>query len=158
MHFVQQKYKLLIKTKQNRKWKFPRTVLEIRTLCFSSYENRKLKVKLWQVGALEKEKRDYFVPFFFFFLSKRNFFNICVLSQFIVYWIHFHFQNIHTFTYQKTLLDALLLLVFKILKSLQCILKPVWVKIWSVGILFQLLQISHLLIFITIFGESGLVV
>ena len=34
-----------------------------------------------------------------------------------------HFQNIHTFTYQKTLLHTLLLLVFKIVESLQCILK-----------------------------------
>ena len=29
---------------------------------------------------------------------QRSFFNICVLSQFIVYWIHF--QNIHTFTHR----------------------------------------------------------
>ena len=35
---------------------------------------------------------------------RRNFFNICVSSQYIVYWIHF--QNIHTFTYQKSLLHA----------------------------------------------------
>ena len=45
---------------------------------------------------------------------------ICV-SQCIVYWIDF--QNIHTFTYQKTLLYTLLLLVSEIAKSLQCILK-----------------------------------
>ena len=34
-----------------------------------------------------------------------------------------HFLNISTFTYQKTLLHPLLLLVFKIAESLQCILK-----------------------------------
>ena len=34
-----------------------------------------------------------------------------------------HFQNIHTFIYQKALLHTLLLLVFKIIESLQCILK-----------------------------------
>ena len=45
-----------------------------------------------------------------------HFFNIWVLSQCIVYWIHF--QNIHTFTYQKTLLHILFLLVFKIVESL----------------------------------------
>ena len=33
-----------------------------------------------------------------------------------------NFQNIHTFTYQKTLLCTLLLLVLKIVESLQCIL------------------------------------
>ena len=35
----------LIKTKRNRKWKIPHTVLERQSLCFSSYKNRKLKVK-----------------------------------------------------------------------------------------------------------------
>ena len=34
-----------------------------------------------------------------------------------------HFQNIHIFIYQKTLLHTLLLLVFKMVESLQCILK-----------------------------------
>ena len=33
-----------------------------------------------------------------------------------------HFQNVHTFTYQKTLLDTIFLIVFKIVKSLHCIL------------------------------------
>ena len=44
----------------------------------------------------------FFVPFIF---SEGNFFNICVLSWCIVYWIHF--QNIYTFTYHKTLLHTL---------------------------------------------------
>ena len=49
----------------------------------------------------------------------RNFFFIIfVLSQCIVYWIHF--QNIHTFTYQKKV-HSFLLLVFKIVENLQCI-------------------------------------
>ena len=42
-----------------------------------------------------------------------------VLSQCIVYWIHS--QNIHTFTYQEILLHTLLLFVFEIVESLQCI-------------------------------------
>ena len=103
--------------KRNRKWKIPDTVLERRSLCFSSYKSRKLKTKLWWVGARKRKKRIFFVPFI---LSEWSFFRICVLSQCIVYWIHFH--NIHTFTYQKTLLHKLLLLVFKIIESLQCIL------------------------------------
>ena len=37
-----------------------------------------------------------------FILSEENFFDICVLPQCIVHGKHF--QNIHTFTYQKTLL------------------------------------------------------
>ena len=78
------------------------------------------ELKLWWVGAYERKKRTFFVPFFFF-SPKEMFFNICVLSQCIVCWIRF--QNIHTITYQKTLLHTLLLLVFKIVKRLQCILK-----------------------------------
>ena len=34
-----------------------------------------------------------------------------------------HFQNIHTFKYQKILPHTLLSLVFEIVESLQCILK-----------------------------------
>ena len=105
----------------NWKWKIPHTVLERRTLCFSSYKNRKLKVKLWWVGARERKKMAFFVPFI---LSERKLFKIRVLSQYIVYWIHF--QNIRTFTYLKTLLHKLLLLVFKIVESIQCILNLIF--------------------------------
>ena len=95
-----------------------------RTLCFSSYKNRKLKVKLWWVRARERKKRAFFVPFI---LSKEIFCNIYVLSHCIVYWIHS--KNTHTFTYQKTLFHTLLLLVFKTVDSLQCILKlSLWVS------------------------------
>ena len=81
---------------------------------FTSVQIRiKLKVKLWWVGACKK-KRAYHLK------SEGNFFNICGLAQCLVYWIDF--QNIYTFTYQKTLLDTLLLLVLKILESVQCIL------------------------------------
>ena len=69
--------------------------------------------------SLQKKNRAFFVPLS---LSKGSFFNICVLSQFIVYRIHF--QNIHNFTYQKTFY-TLFCLVFKIVESLQCILKVV---------------------------------
>ena len=68
-----------------------------RTLCFSSYKNCKLKVKLRWVRAHERIKSVFFVLFISF---EGNLFNICVLSQCILYWIHF--PNIHTFTYQKT--------------------------------------------------------
>ena len=45
-------------------------------------------VKLWWVGARERKKMAFFVPFI---LSKRSFFKICVLSQCIVY--RTQFQN-----------------------------------------------------------------
>ena len=117
--------KNVIKTEQNQKWKIPHTVLERRTLCFSSCKNRKLKVRKWWVGARERKNRTFFVPFI---LSKGNFFKICVLSQCIGSWIHF--RNIHNFTNQKTLLHTLLLLVPKIVESLPCILKSYyWEKL-----------------------------
>ena len=86
--------------------------LERRTLYFSSCRNRESKVKLWSAGARERKERAFFVPFT---LSKGSFFNICVLSQCIVYWISF--QNIHTFTYQKTLLNTFFCLLLKSSKS-----------------------------------------
>ena len=95
------------KNKTEWKWKIPQTVLERRTLCFRSYKNRKLKVKMWWGGGPERTKRAFFVPFI---LSEENFFKI-FLSQCIVYRIHF--QYIHTSTYQKTLVHRFLLLVFK---------------------------------------------
>ena len=55
------------------------------------------------------------------FCPKGTFLSICVLCQCIV--CRIPFQNMHTFSYQKTLLHTLLLLVFKIVESLQCILK-----------------------------------
>ena len=57
----------------------------VRSLCFSYYKNRKLKVKLWWFGTHERKKRAFFVPFI---LSEGNFFNIYVSSQCIVYWIY----------------------------------------------------------------------
>ena len=63
MHFVEQK-QTLVKMRRNRKCKIPHTVLERRTLCFSSYKNRKLKVKLWWVGAREKREGIFCTTFF----------------------------------------------------------------------------------------------
>ena len=110
---LKKKYINLIKTKCNWKWKIPQIVLGRRTLCFNSYKNNKSEVKLWWVGARERKKRAFFVPFL---LPEGNYLKIYVLFHYIVYWIHF--QNIHAFTYRKTLLHTLLLLVFKIVKSL----------------------------------------
>ena len=109
--------------KRNRKWKIPPTILERRTLCFRSYKNHKLKSKTVVSWTSPKKKEGIFCTVYFF--------KICALSQCIVYWIHF--QNIHTFTYQKTLLYTFLLLVFKVLEIFQCVFKI---------LLKQLLQVS----------------
>ena len=158
----------------NWKWKIPHTVLERQTLCFSSYKNHKLKVKLWWVGARERKKRAFFVPFI---LSEGIFFNICVLSQCIVYWIHF--QNIHTFTYPKILLHAHLLLVYKIDESLSVSLShfnltwsfsanpwilPLFSQIWSVSTVltmynrFILIYLSLCYWFSTVMVQSSFIV
>ena len=76
-----------------------------------------IKSKTVMSWSSRKKKEGIFCTVYF---VRRNFFNICVLSQCIVYWTHF--QNIHNFTYQKILLHTLLLLVFKTVESLQCIL------------------------------------
>ena len=96
----------------NRKWKITHTVLGRRRLCFSLYKNRKLKVKL-MIWSLRKKIEGIFCTAYF---VRSNFFNICALSQGIVYWIHF--QNIHTFTYQKTLLLLFLTYLFLFLTYL----------------------------------------
>ena len=62
--------------KRNWKWEIPHTILGRQTLCFSSYKNRKLKVKL-RVGARERKKRAFFV---FFILSEQIFFDNCVFN------------------------------------------------------------------------------
>ena len=88
-------------------------------MCSSSYKSCELKINLRWVGTRKGKSVHFFVTFI---LYERHFFNIWVLDQCIVFRINF--QNIYTFTYQKTLLQILLLLVIKIVESLQYILKP----------------------------------
>ena len=90
-------------------------------MCFSSYKNHILKVKLWWYGAHKRKNRTFFVPLILF---KENFFNICVLFKCTVCWMYF--QNIHAFTYQKTLLHTLFGLFLKSLKAFSVSLMPQW--------------------------------
>ena len=80
-------------------------------MCFSSFKNHKLKVKLWWIGDCKRKKTVIFLLFNCLFCPKEIFFNIQVLSQCIVYWIRF--QNIHACTYLKTLLHAFFCLFLK---------------------------------------------
>ena len=107
------------KTKRNWKSK-SRTRFYLDEPCVSAHiriANQKKKKNVMS-KSLWKKKRSVNVPSV---CPKGIFFNICVLSQCIAYWIHF--QNTNTVTYQKTLLHTLLLFVFIIAESLQCILK-----------------------------------
>ena len=72
----------------------------------------KSKVKLWWNGAHIRKKSAIL---YHSFCPKEFFFNICVLSQCIVYWKHF--QNKYTFTYQKILFHTLFCLFLKSLKA-----------------------------------------
>ena len=94
--FFWRKIKTLIKTKRNWIWKIPHTILERQTLCFSSYKNRELKIKLQWIGARGRKMKTFFVPFIF---SEGNFLIFVFLSQRIVY--------------QKTLLYTLFCLFLK---------------------------------------------
>ena len=49
--------------KNQKESKMENTLLERRTLCFTSYKNRELRVKLCWVGAYERKKRAFFVSF-----------------------------------------------------------------------------------------------
>ena len=79
-----------------------------------------------------------------YFVQTKFFFKICVLSQCIVYWIYF--QNIHTFTYQKTLLHYTFFPVFKIVESFQRILKKHCYSFFQVSKSFMRTTYFNLLI------------
>ena len=73
------------------------------TLVFQLVWELRVKSKTVMSWARERKESAFSATFI---LPDVNLFNICVLSQCIVYWINF--QNIYAFTYQKTLLHALL--------------------------------------------------
>ena len=82
---------------ENPTHRFRKTNLELQLI----YESQ-TKTKTVMSWSSRKKSKGIFVFFLPFILSEGIFFfNICVLFQCTVYWIHF--QNIHTFTYQKTL-------------------------------------------------------
>ena len=80
-------------------------LLERQTLWFSSYKNH-------GKSKLTKEERVHFSNVYF---ALRKIFSVCILSQCVEN--RTNFQNMNTFTYQKTLHYTL----FKTVKILQCI-------------------------------------
>ena len=102
------------KNETESKMKIPYIVLDKQALCFSSYKNRKLKIKLYK---RYNEKGIFFV---LFILSGGNFFNICFISMYgllntLVEYTYFYIsKNITSYTF---------LLHFKIMESLKCIRK-----------------------------------
>ena len=100
------------KNKTESKMQNPTHYFKETNLVLQLIEESQIKSETVMSWSSWKKKEGIFVPFI---LSKRKFFSICVLSQFIVYWIHF--QNKYTFTYQKTILHKLFCLFFKSSKA-----------------------------------------
>ena len=73
-------------------------------MCFSSYKNQQLKVKLWWVEARERKESVFFVTFF---CPKE------IILTFVIYLNVLNFQNKYTFKYHKTLLHTLFCLFSK---------------------------------------------
>ena len=71
-----------------------------------------------------KEKRVLFL--LRLFCPKEIFFNICVLSQCVSYWIRF--LNIYSFTFQTTLLNTHFCLFLKSLKTFSVSLSDSYIK------------------------------
>ena len=78
-----------------------------------------IKRETVMIWSLQKKKQGIFCTIYF--VQKNFFINIWALSQCIPYWIHF--QNIHTFTYQKASLHALFCLFLKSSKALSVLLR-----------------------------------
>ena len=77
--------------------KISHTVLERWTMCFSSYKNCELELKLWWVEACKRKMSAFFVMFI---LSEGNFFNLYFISMYNLFnklseYIYFY---IYTFT------------------------------------------------------------
>ena len=94
--------------KESKIENFTHSFIEMNLVLQIIWESQ-IKSKTVMSWSSRKKKRTFFVPFI---LSEENFFNICVLFQCIVYWIHS--KNTHTFTYRKTLLHKLLMLAMYI--------------------------------------------
>ena len=88
-------------------------------LCFSSYKNLELKVKLGWVGARERRKNEFFVTFV---LSGR-FFYLCFISMYSV--LNKISEHIYV-SISTNITSYTLLIVFKIVESTHCILNKLF--------------------------------
>ena len=102
------------KNETESKMEIPHTVSERRTLCYSSCNNRKIKGKLWWVGARKRKKRPFFVPFILFEGNLLRFMLYlkveCIECIFRIY-IHLHIKK-HHFIHFCLFLKSRILKVF----------------------------------------------
>ena len=98
--------------KRNWKWKISHSFRET-NLVFQLIQELQIKSETVVSWSSRKKNKNIFCTVYF---ARRNFFfNICVSSPCIVYWINF--QNIHTFEYQKAFLHTLFCLFLKSLEA-----------------------------------------
>ena len=116
-------------------------------------ELSQIKSKAVTSWSLRKKKEGIFVSFM---LSEEYFFNICVLSQYIVYWIYF--QNIHTFIYQKSLLHPRFCLFLKSPKAFSVPLRNIYFKehlsMAASAFFLRMLHFRNFIYFISLFKLS----
>ena len=55
---------MLIKMKENQKWKILHTVFERQTLCFCTYKNHELKIKLYELELTDKRRGHFLYHLF----------------------------------------------------------------------------------------------
>ena len=112
------------KNETESKWKVPLTVLDRRTLCFSSSKNRKLNVKPGWVGARNRKRGHFFQRLFWphgIFLTFVFYLNLqCIEYTFRIY-ILLHIKKYYSIPF--------CFLFFKIVESLQIILKVSFISV-----------------------------
>ena len=99
----------------------PHTVLEGRTLCFSSCKNLKLKVKQWRVGARERIKEVIICTVYF--VQRKFFQHNCFISTHSVLNTLAEYTF---FTYQKAILLILRYTFFTKTFSVSLTYMPYW--------------------------------
>ena len=95
MHFVEQKFNFNKNQKELKMEILTQRIWTTWTWCFSSFENRKLTVKLWRVGARERKTRAFFVPLHLCFISMHSVVN--TLSEYTYSYI-LKSKNINSYT------------------------------------------------------------
>ena len=102
----------------DRKWKISFKVLERQTLCFCSYKN---EMKSKNVMSWSSRKGIFWTVYF---VRKESLYNLRLISMYSILNTFSEYNRIYFYIlYQKTSLQTILLLVSKIVESLQCILK-----------------------------------
>ena len=108
------------KNETKSKMEYPTNSFSETNLVLQLIKESQIKCKTVMSWSSWKKKEVIFCTVY---SAQRKFFNICVLSQCIAYWIHC--QNIHVFTYQKVLFHRFFAKVFSVFLN-KGLLWPLW--------------------------------